>query len=94
MLAEVQKNAYLAKLMQDAGMGGGYDDGLFKYNRTPPGAIFADRIAGPNTYVPTTQNYRPPDPPANPYNPYPMGLQDAIGIPTRPQPPPPPETNG
>ncbi len=37
MLAEVQKNAYLAKLMQDAGMGGGYDDGLFKYNRTPPG---------------------------------------------------------
>ncbi|CAM6000734.1 unnamed protein product [Sphagnum balticum] len=37
MLAEVQKNAYLAKLMQDAGMGGDFDDGLLKYNRSPPG---------------------------------------------------------
>ncbi|CAM6000732.1 unnamed protein product [Sphagnum balticum] len=91
-LAEVPKNAYL-KMMQDAGMGGGYDDGLFKYNRSPNGAESADRIAPPNTFVPTIQNYRPPDPPVNPFNPYPMGLQ-AIGIPTRPEPPPPPQTNG
>jgi hypothetical protein len=38
MLAEVRKNAYLMKMMQDAGLG--YDDGLFKYNRAPPGLDF------------------------------------------------------